>query len=231
MTGFDHVMAVLLVAGLPAYAAWELPRLARRIAAGETGARRREYWWTCAIQWALTAALLWQWSDGVRWFSDLGLAWPQGGALIATLLVSIAVIAFFAVQVRTVAHSEEARASVRRQFEGQSSLEALLPRTRGEARLFYLVSLTAGTCEEVLYRGFLFWYLARFVDTLSAAAIASVVFGVAHAYQGPKGMLRTGLAGAVAMTLYLLTGSLVASMVLHTTVDAASGWMAQRVLS
>jgi hypothetical protein len=44
-------------------------------------------------------------------------------------------------------------------------------------------------------------------------------------------MLRTGLAGAVAMTLYLLTGSLVASMVLHTTVDAASGWMAQRVLS
>ena len=58
-----------------------------------------------------------------------------------------------------------------------------------------------------------------------------MVFGVAHAYQGARGILLTMLAGGAAMALYLLTGSLVAPMFLHATVDLANGFMAYRALS
>ena len=63
-----------------------------------------------------------------------------------------------------------------------------------------------------------------------AVVLAIVAFGLAHAYQGIRGIVLTGVTGAVAMGLYLLTGSLVAPIVVHATVDLANGLMAYRVL-
>ena len=51
-----------------------------------------------------------------------------------------------------------------------------------------------------------------------------------HAFQGIRGIVGTGVTGAVFMGLYLLMGSLVAPIVLHATVDLANGAMAYRAL-
>ena len=48
---------------------------------------------------------------------------------------------------------------------------------------------------------------------------SSVAFGLGHVYQGFKGVLMTTIAGLGLGLLFLLSGSLVPSMVLHALLD------------
>ena len=231
-TFVDHAFAVFLVIGLPAWAARQMPKLVEKVARGEPAARAREYGWTIALQWSATLSFLWYWTTQARPFPTLGLALPDSIlTIVITSVASIGTISFFTWQWTQVRASRAARAAVWRQFEHQPAVLALLPRTIAEVRLFTAASITAGICEEILYRGFLLWYFDAFLPRAIAIIVATVIFGVAHVYQGAGGIIRTGLAGAVAMVLYVLTGSLIAAMVLRATVDIASGWMSFRTLT
>ncbi|MHB8841104.1 MAG: CPBP family intramembrane glutamic endopeptidase, partial [Candidatus Aquicultor sp.] len=99
---------------------------------------------------------------------------------------------------------------------------ALLPHTKGERRLWAAISVTAGICEEILFRGFLIFYLSQVLPSLPLIAvvvISSVIFGFGHAYQGLKGIIGTGILGLGLAVLYVATGSLLLSMVIHALVD------------
>jgi membrane protease YdiL (CAAX protease family) len=99
---------------------------------------------------------------------------------------------------------------------------ALLPRTRRERHLFTVVGLTAGLCEEWLYRGFFLAVLSALaggLPTIALVLLAAAAFGLAHAYQGPVGMLTTGVLGGVLAALYLQTGSLLLPVLLHAAID------------
>jgi len=99
---------------------------------------------------------------------------------------------------------------------------ALLPSTTHERLLWTLVAISAGICEEVLFRGWLLSALHDQVGLNGAALIiaASATFGLAHAYQRPTGVILTGLAGALFCVLYVATGSLLVPILLHIVVDA-----------
>lgn len=49
--------------------------------------------------------------------------------------------------------------------------------------------------------------------------MAAAGFGLAHAYQGPAGVLTTGVLGGVLAAVYLQSGSLLLPMALHTVID------------
>ena len=234
MTPLDHLFALILLAGLAAVGAWNsterrIARLARRIAA-DPNARTKEYLWTIAMEWGLTLALLAGWLWGARPLPALGVVLPEGTGAWWTLLVCTGGIGFYARQARAVAASPDAQASLRKQLESQPNVRMILPATVREARVFAGLSITAGICEEVLYRGYLLWYLQSLGLGRGAVVVAIVAFGITHAFQGIRGIVGTGVAGAVFMGLYLLTGSLVAPIVLHATVDLANGLMAYRFL-
>ena len=97
----------------------------------------------------------------------------------------------------------------------------LLPRGREERFAFFLVALTAGFCEEVLYRGFLLHVLS--LDTgISgpvAVGLAAVAFGAAHAYQGWLGAVLTCAAGFGFLAVYCITGSLLPGILIHALID------------
>jgi membrane protease YdiL (CAAX protease family) len=102
------------------------------------------------------------------------------------------------------------------------ALAFILPATREERAWFAMVSITAGICEEVLYRGFLIRYLSEapwHAGIWIAVAIASVSFGLGHGYQGLSGIIGTGLLGAVMALIFLATGSLWLPMALHAMID------------
>jgi uncharacterized protein len=102
------------------------------------------------------------------------------------------------------------------------ALAFILPVTREERTWFALVSITAGICEEVLYRGFLIRYLSDgpwHAGLWISLAIASVSFGLAHGYQGLSGILGTAVVGAVMAVIFLANGSLWLPMALHAIID------------
>ena len=99
---------------------------------------------------------------------------------------------------------------------------ALLPRTSTERRWFAFLAVTAGVCEEVLYRGFglaaLRWAFSG-IGTPALIIVTGAAFGLAHLYQGPMGVTVTGVLGAYLAWIAIATGSLVPVMLIHALLD------------
>ena len=100
----------------------------------------------------------------------------------------------------------------------------MMPETGREKGFFSLLSLSAGTGEEIAFRGFLPAYLTPwFGSYLTAALLPAIAFGLLHAYQGRHGILRTGLMGIAMAMGVALSGSIWAAMVAHTVLDLLLG--------
>ncbi len=197
----------------------------------DPGARRSFYVRLLILEWGLSllAFVVWLSAPGVD-AGQVGLRWPQQWPGPVTGLVVALVLLFVVVSTRALRGGAllEVAAPVRRPGEGRHAEPAghatlaLLPRTAGERRLFTLVGITAGVCEEWLYRGFFLAVvsaLAGGLPELALIGIAAVAFGLAHAYQGAVGVLTTGVLGGVMAALYLGTGSLLLPVLLHAAID------------
>ena len=104
----------------------------------------------------------------------------------------------------------------------RKTFDLLTPTTARERKWFAMVAISAGFCEEIIYRALPFAILALWWpggDPRWYAVIVGVFFGLAHVYQGAAGMVATALLGTVLGLVYAGTGSLFAAMVLHAVVD------------
>jgi membrane protease YdiL (CAAX protease family) len=221
-TAIDHVLVVLFVIVLPVYSLLTYPALQREVTSGKPGVLIREYSVIIAILWVGAALVLGMWVYQRRAVSNLGFAidlnWRFLGGLAATLIL----IGFLVSQVIKVARSQKYRDRVREQIAA-ASVEALMPRSRTEYNLFIAVSITAGVCEEIMFRGFLILYLGHYVGVAGAVILSSILFGMAHAYQGVSGGIRTMIAGLINGLLYWFSGTLWLPMILHAVIDIHGG--------
>jgi membrane protease YdiL (CAAX protease family) len=130
--------------------------------------------------------------------------------------------------VATVARSSESRATLRQQI---GKLATLLPHTRTELAWFGGVSLTAGFCEEFLFRGYFIWVFAQWLGWWGAAALSLAIFASGHAFQGWNNALRTGIIGAIFTLAVAIFDSLWPAIALHALFDFGQGtiaWLALR---
>ncbi len=93
--------------------------------------------------------------------------------------------------------------------------------------LLAVVWTAAALGEEWLFRGFLQSRLRRLFDgrrgaAVMAVALQALLFALAHAYQGPTGMLVTGCLGLVFGALIVRGGSLWPLVVAHGLIDTVS---------
>jgi membrane protease YdiL (CAAX protease family) len=98
----------------------------------------------------------------------------------------------------------------------------LLPRSRVERTSFVGLALTAGICEEVLYRGFGLAFLHWAMPTVSLAVdvvVTSLAFGAAHLYQGRSGVTATTIVGALLGAIMAFTGTLLVPIAIHAIFD------------
>lgn len=222
----DFVLVGAIAVGLPARALWSYRRLAAATDDALGTLRPRLYGRAILSQWALVAAVIAWWVVRGRAWGDLALvptlSWPLAGVAVGLAFVVVAMARLHA----QVASDPEARENVRRQV---ANVRRLLPATDGEQRLFYVLAVTAGVCEELLFRGYLVWVLGHAMPLVAAHAVSAVLFGVGHLYQGPRGIVRTGLAGAFFSGLVLLTGMLWPAIVVHAAMDVNAGLLGRRV--
>jgi membrane protease YdiL (CAAX protease family) len=108
--------------------------------------------------------------------------------------------------------------------DGLRPLKKFLPSNRTESIIFILIALTAGICEELLYRGWLQNMLSHGIGSVwIGLVLGAVIFGIGHAYQGKMGMVQTGIIGLIFGIVFIITKSLVASQILHVIVDVVNG--------
>jgi membrane protease YdiL (CAAX protease family) len=97
---------------------------------------------------------------------------------------------------------------------------------------YLALAMTAGLCEEFLYRGFaiaVFSYLG--LQAWVAVLISSVLFGLAHSYQGRGGIVMTLLIGLILGTSRIIYDSLVPAIFWHSAVDVVAGTAGPRYLT
>lgn len=81
-------------------------------------------------------------------------------------------------------------------------------------------SLSAGFCEELLFRGFLVVLIGRAGGGWKAQVIwSSLAFGLAHVFWGPVGMLFTVALGASFALLTLWRGNVWAAVAAHSLLN------------
>lgn len=177
---------------------------------------------TAAVLAPLLAAwgLMRRW--GVRW-ADYGLtgmpAWKvalQG--VVATAVVFVSVM----YGIGPIA------AAVATEPPDVSHLMGVVGNPTGYLTVLVVVWITAAVMEELLFRGFLLNETARILGdgrvAWAAAAVGTgVVFGLAHAYQGPSGIVLTGGVGVVMGLVYLGVGRRLWPLILaHGLIDTYS---------
>ncbi len=224
----DHLFIVLLFLIQPVYGWFAFRRVVADAQVGEPVDRLRLYRETAAIEWIALAALLGSWWLLSRDVAALGLVAPGGSgfwwSLLATSLV-IAVMLYSARGIRSI--SEEQRQRYVGQF---GDIGLFLPVTRSELRGFYGLSFTAGVVEEVVFRGFVLWYLTAFMPMWAAVLLSSVAFGLGHSYQGPQGIWRTAAVGAALAVLFIACGSIWLPIIAHILFDMIQGAQAHEIL-
>lgn len=216
------LMLVLCVIYPVADAAWFHPRFIRAAEAGRPDARQWWYAVTIAMTWAFTGVVAALWVAYRRPWTALHLVAVRPLGLALGLGLSVLYAGAMWAQMRALFARPDGRARFRRAFARAS---AMLPRTAGERWGFALTALTAGICEEVLYRGYVMWFCAVWTGPIAAVVLSSALFGAGHLYLGATHVVRAGLVGLVLATIVVATGSLWPAIILHAVIDLVAGEM------
>jgi membrane protease YdiL (CAAX protease family) len=109
---------------------------------------------------------------------------------------------------------------------GAKTVDSLLPHSLLEILLWVAVSMTAGICEELAFRGFLQKQFHALSGNVIVAVVAQgVVFGLFHAYQGWINVVAIGVLGILFGALAAWRGNLRANIVVHAWSDIWGGWL------
>jgi CAAX protease family protein len=181
---------------------------------------------TIAYEWALAGLAVWgirmrkvplrqllgERRPGVRaWLVDLGIA--LGYWAVALILLALLGNALMRI---SGSHIDPQKIG--------DVTQKLAPITGGEMVLFLVLSVSAGICEELVFRGYLQQQFARMGRRVWVGiALSALVFGGAHGYEGVAGMLLISAYGAMFGVLALLRRGLRTGMIAHAWHDSISG--------
>ncbi len=229
LTAWDAWLLTLLVGiAFPAYGYFFLYRKLREAPeAAEASARRSAYMSIIVAQWLLVAGLVFVARRHHLSAADLGQHLNHPRRILVVTGCLLAVLGILAVQNiwqlrRTASEKMAAHLGPVRKF---------LPVGKGDLITWVALSLTAGVCEELLFRGWMVNFLGAAMGSIwIGLVLSSLWFGLGHAYQGGKGILVTGLAGLVFGLVYVGVGSLVPGQVLHALVDIVNGFIGAGIL-
>ncbi len=214
----DLMFLFLLFLVLPVYSTWSYRTMQAKIAGGVVPDRVPLYRQTMLMQWSALCVLLATWFLLARPFSDLGMRSTDTNGLLIGLGITVLLVGglgFQLIQVRRL--DTPAKAA---QLKHLGELTYALPQTRRDYIWANWVSLTAGVVEEIVYRGFVIWWLQFYMPLWAAAIVSSIAFGLAHAYQGLMGVVKTGVIGGVFALIYVLTDTIWIPVLLHFLFDA-----------
>lgn len=105
-----------------------------------------------------------------------------------------------------------------------ASIQTFLPQRASEILLWVGVSISAGICEEVVFRGYFQRQFQAFTGSKWIALFLQAgLFGISHGYQGFEACVKIAMFGALYGLVALWRGSLRPGMIAHGGSDILSG--------
>jgi membrane protease YdiL (CAAX protease family) len=182
---------------------------------------------TIAGQWVITGLVAWR--ALARGLSPSALGSGKVGgvsAVLGSLALALVVGALHWLNLRRVGKSPGRAAELMRALAGR-----ILPVHPVERFPYFALAVTAGVCEEFLYRGFAMGALARVgLPVWAVVILTAVLFGLAHAYQGRSGILGTFVMGILLGVVRLAYDSIVPVIMMHAAMDLVAGIAGPRYL-
>lgn len=201
----DALLATCLVGLVPAYMLW------RSRSRGSTPPKGPlvSLWRTLGLAAGLTALLAASWLRNGRRLSDLGLVYPLSPAAEIGLGIAVVVLSGFAIAIVLQLRSKKTKA------EDMAKALEHLPRTKGEAARFIPLIVLISAAWELLYRGFLLWFLTPRIGLAGAIAMAATVYALAHGYKGVRSFAASLVSALLFTVGYAVTRSLWWLILLH----------------
>jgi membrane protease YdiL (CAAX protease family) len=204
-------------------------RMKKLLAKPGTSSRERIslYGSTMVMQWAITLFAFWRAIARGLTARDFGLGRGESvEILLACLVGGLALGALHWGNLRRVARVGGAGAERMR-----SIAKHILPQSGAELLPYCGLAVTAGICEEFLYRGFAYAALTRAGMPIWLGFLGtSILFGLAHLYQGRGGVLGTTILGLLFAGGRIVFGNLVPPIVWHSVIDLVAGIAGPRYL-
>ncbi|HEX8175508.1 MAG TPA: CPBP family intramembrane glutamic endopeptidase [Pyrinomonadaceae bacterium] len=172
------------------------------------------YFTLIALQWGL---LYYVWKAGLRRRGTtlralIGGRW--GGAKDVLIDLSLAIVlwviwmTFQSVWTRLFGSGHAA------------SIQSLLPQQPAEVALWVLLSISAGFCEELIFRGYFLRQFASLTrSTWLALLMQALLFGVSHGYQGLDSTVKITIYGGLFGLLAVWRRSLRPGIAAHVLTD------------
>jgi membrane protease YdiL (CAAX protease family) len=156
---------------------------------------------------------------------------PHFNGIVITL--TIAFLLFYIADILLTLRNEHEIVKARERWKKTAPF---MPVHYRELGAYSFMCLSAGICEEVLFRGFLVTYVQTFfIDNpygeIYAAIIPALVFAAGHYYQGWQAVLKTVVLSALFGFIFLYSGSLWIVIILHFAIDLAGGLLSIRYLT
>jgi membrane protease YdiL (CAAX protease family) len=197
-------------------------RLKKLMEIPQIGTRERLslYASTIAFQWVAAGVVAWRaWARGLS-LDALGLVVHGRWRILIAAIVGAATLGGLQwLNLRRMGRSPRKTREFMRILANR-----ILPQAPLELLIFLALAVTAGLCEEFLYRGFAMAALTRAgLPVWGVVLLSSVLFGLAHLYQGRGGLVSTLVVGTVFGMARIAYDGLVPVMVWHFAVDAVAG--------
>lgn len=211
------IHTAFLIAILAGFAWWSAIHAAHLRATGSTH-HLALYLQTLVFEWLLLAFVIW----GVRRHGGalsavLGDRWSGARELGRDLGVAAVYWVVTLIALAVISHLLGMNGL-------PDSVRFLLPRGWLEIVLWVALSVTAGICEEAIFRGYLQrQFLALTQNAPAAIALGAVAFGAGHAYQGARSAVLISLYGAMFGSLAHWRKTVRPGMIAHAWQDSFSG--------
>ncbi len=226
----DHLIAAMLMIVAPMYTL--LRRRTRSIEGMvfNTAQKNSLYLANSLFQWGIVAGVVVAWVLQGHPISAMGLQLPNLELWPWVILVTLVFWGAYAWNTWRQIGTPEALEETRAQWHNKTPF---MPANLREFFAFIGMALTAGICEEILFRGFLMTYLQALSygsPKFQSMVVSAAVFAVLHVYQGRVAALKIFVFSMAFGALYLLTNSILFSILVHALVDLVSGWIGFKVI-
>jgi membrane protease YdiL (CAAX protease family) len=177
---------------------------------------------TILLEWlVLGVVLLGVWLSGSSLFTVLGDRWRSARQFFRDAGIGLLFLIASIMVTSVVGSHGGTHGGV-----GDKATGFLLPQGGAEMVFWVVLSITAGICEEAVYRGYLQKQFMALTKSVPAGIVLSALaFGAAHSYQGFARASVIGLLGAMGGILAYWCRSVRPGMISHTLQDVLGGFV------